>query len=106
MKSLAIFIVMVSIYNAQASIEYVESEQNRATPQEIASNRACFEELAAETIDSIERGRFPRHCGIRFPNNACTSCPYLGICLDQPKAYANLIRGGGNSLDWVHELDY
>jgi hypothetical protein len=46
MKSLAIFIVLVSFYNAQASIEYVESEQNRATPQEIATNRACFEELA------------------------------------------------------------
>jgi len=70
------------------------------------AQRRDFEELALATIGSIERGAFPPHCGIRFPNNPCTSCPYLGICLDQPAPYANLIRSGGNSLDWVHELDY
>jgi CRISPR/Cas system-associated exonuclease Cas4 (RecB family) len=70
------------------------------------AQRKDFEELALATIESIERGCFPRHCGIRFPNNPCTSCPYLGICLDQPAAHANLIRVEGNSLDWVHELDF
>jgi hypothetical protein len=70
------------------------------------SQRRDFEELALVTIASIERGSFPRHCGIRFPNNPCSSCPYLSICLDQPTPYANLVRSGGNSLDWVHELDY
>jgi hypothetical protein len=68
--------------------------------------RREFEELASVTIESIEKGHFSRHCGIRFPNNPCTSCPYLGICLEQPHAYANFTRAEGNSLDWIHELDY
>jgi hypothetical protein len=71
------------------------------------AQRRDFEELVLETIESIDRGSFRPHCGIRFPNNPCTSCPYLGICLNQPEAYAHLTRSvGGNSLDWIHELNY
>lgn len=38
--------LMLFIVNAQADIEYVETEESKATSMEIAQNRACFGELA------------------------------------------------------------
>lgn len=37
---------MLSILNADASIEHVEGDDIGPTEQEISRNRACFEELA------------------------------------------------------------
>ena len=37
--------LMLSIVHANASIEYVEGEEDSPSPQEVSRNRACFEDL-------------------------------------------------------------
>jgi hypothetical protein len=63
-------------------------------------------ELVQETISRIESGRFLPHSGVRFPQNGCVSCSYLGLCLgNQGLVEAKLIRRpGANDLDWIDEL--
>jgi hypothetical protein len=43
--------------------------------------RQGFGRLVENTIGQIESGYFLPHGGIRFPQNPCTSCPYVGLCL-------------------------
>src|SRR3954465_2759954 len=43
--------------------------------------RREFGELVEDTISQIEAAQFLPRPGIRFPQNGCTSCPYLGLCL-------------------------
>src|ERR1019366_5150683 len=45
--------------------------------------RQEFETLVDDTVRRIESGLFLPHSGIRFPQNPCTTCPFLGLCLDQ-----------------------
>ena len=45
--------------------------------------RREFERLVEDTIRRIESGEFLPHSGIRFPQNPCSSCPYVGLCLDR-----------------------
>jgi hypothetical protein len=68
--------------------------------------RQEFGRLLANTIGQIEAAQFPFHSGIRFPQNGCTSCSHIGLCLDDQKLIdANLIRtSGGNDLAWLDEL--
>jgi hypothetical protein len=41
----------------------------------------------------IESAQFLPHSGIRFPQNPCSSCPYVGLCLGRQEIiYANLVR--------------
>ncbi|MGA9897337.1 MAG: PD-(D/E)XK nuclease family protein, partial [Terriglobales bacterium] len=40
-----------------------------------------FGHLVADTIGRIESAQFLPHSGIRFPQNPCSTCPYLGLCL-------------------------
>jgi hypothetical protein len=70
--------------------------------------RREFGELAEETIRRIESANFLPHSGIRFPQNPCSNCPYLGFCLGKPKlAEASLVRRpGAENLDWLDELAY
>jgi hypothetical protein len=37
--------------------------------------------LVENTIRRIESADFLPHSGIRFPQNPCSSCPYVGLCL-------------------------
>ena len=62
--------------------------------------------LLANTISQIESAHFPFHSGIRFPQNGCTSCSHIGLCLDDQKLInGNLIRTSeGNDLVWLDEL--
>jgi hypothetical protein len=47
------------------------------------------------------------HPGIRFPSNGCTSCPYLGLCLqNQPLIDSKLLRRPGGNFGWLDELEY
>lgn len=48
MKNFSIVMFFVFSLTAFGSIEYVESEQSKATPAEISRNRSCFKELASE----------------------------------------------------------
>jgi hypothetical protein len=59
------------------------------------------------TVRRIESGLFLPHSGIRFPQNPCTTCPFLGLCLDQRDLVeAGLIRKPGVDLGLFDELAY
>jgi len=47
------------------------------------TNEQCeeFSRLVDDTIRRIESAQFLPHSGVRFPQNSCTSCPYVGLCL-------------------------
>jgi hypothetical protein len=70
--------------------------------------RREFSDLVHLTIQQIESAQFLPHSGIRFPQNPCSTCPYVGLCLGKPKlAAASLIRRpGAEHLGWLDELDY
>jgi len=63
--------------------------------------------LVENTIRQIEAGYFLPHSGIRFPQNPCTSCPYVGLCLGKNELVQNdLVRTRGDDLGWLDELAY
>ena len=70
--------------------------------------REEFGRLVESTIRRIESADFLPHSGIRFPQNPCTSCPYVGLCLGkQEMVDAAVVRSlGAESLDWLDELNY
>ena len=70
--------------------------------------RQEFGHLVESTIRRIESADFLPHSGIRFPQNPCSSCPYIGLCLgNQQIADASLVRRpGADSLDWLDEFNY
>ena len=69
--------------------------------------RREFGELVENTIQQIEAGSFLPHSGIRFPQNPCSTCPYVGLCLGkQELVEANLMRKPGDHLGWLDELNY
>src|SRR6266566_4236208 len=70
--------------------------------------RREFGQLVETTVRQIESAQFLPHSGIRFPQNPCSSCPYIGLCLGrQELVEAALIRRpGAESLDWLDELHY
>ena len=69
--------------------------------------RQKFEYLVENTIARIESAQFLPHSGIRFPQNPCTSCPYLGLCLGrQDLIEPALVRQPGDHLGWLDELTY
>ena len=68
--------------------------------------RQEFGELVENTIQQIEAGNFLPHSGIRFPQNPCTTCPYVGLCLGQQELIATLMRKPGDDLGWLDELNY
>jgi PD-(D/E)XK nuclease superfamily len=41
--------------------------------------RQEFGQLVRDTIQQIESAQFLPHSGIRFPQNPCSSCPYVGL---------------------------
>jgi len=70
--------------------------------------REEFGRLVEGTIRRIESADFPAHSGIRFPQNPCSSCPYVGLCLGKQEMIdaAVVRRPGADSLDWIDELNY
>jgi len=83
----------------------VEVQYLRATITE--EQRREFASLVEDTVKRIESGLFLPHSGIRFPQNPCTSCPFLGLCLDRPDLVAsNLIRKPGVDRGLFDELHY
>jgi PD-(D/E)XK nuclease superfamily len=69
--------------------------------------RREFGRLVEATVRQVETAQFPAHSGIRFPQNGCTSCSHLGLCLnDKNMVDVNLIRRpGASDLDWLDGLD-
>jgi hypothetical protein len=70
--------------------------------------REEFGHLVEESIHRIEAAEFLPHSGIRFPQNPCTSCSYIGLCLGrQELTKATLVRRpGAEDLGWLDELTY
>jgi len=63
--------------------------------------------LVENTIRQIESGYFLPHSGIRFPQNPCTSCPYVGLCLGRQELVDNtLVRRPGDGFGVFDELQY
>jgi hypothetical protein len=73
-----------------------------------ADQRQEFAALLEDTIQQIDSGRFLPHSGIRFPQNPCLSCAYVGLCLAKPElTETKLVRRLGGSLVGVFdELAY
>lgn len=69
--------------------------------------RREFEALVEDTVPRIEAGLFLPHSGIRFPQNPCTSCSFLGLCLNDRKLVdAGLVRTAGVDRGLFDELTY
>jgi hypothetical protein len=67
--------------------------------------RQEYGRLVEETVRQIEAAQFPQHSGIRFPQNPCLSCAYIGLCLDRREMVdLRLTRQRGADLDWLDEL--
>jgi hypothetical protein len=70
--------------------------------------RSEFGRLVENTIRRIESAEFLPHSGVRFPQNPCSSCPYIGLCLGRQELIdASLVRRpGAEDLGWLDELNY
>ncbi len=72
-----------------------------------AEQQEEFGRLVEDTVGRIEAAQFLPHSGVRFPQNPCTSCSYIGLCLGRPEIIdARLIRRPGQELDWLDELTF
>ena len=81
----------------------VEVQYLRATIGE--EQRKEFEDLVEHTVRGVESGLFLPHSRIRFPQNPCTSCPFVGLCLEQRDLVdAALVRKPGVDLGLFDEL--
>jgi hypothetical protein len=69
--------------------------------------RAEYGQLVEDTVQRIESAQFLPHSGVRFPQNPCTSCSFLGLCLGKTDlAETALVRRPGDHLAWLNELDF
>ena len=70
--------------------------------------RREFSDVVQDTIQRIEAAQFLPHSGIRFPQNPCSTCPYVGLCLGKsPMVEAGLIRRpGAQDFGVFDELAY
>lgn len=84
----------------------VEIQYLRTTITE--AQRDEFGRLVEDTIQRIESAEFMPHSGVRFPQNPCSSCPYVGLCLGQQQLVdVNLARRpGAEDLGWLDELNF
>jgi hypothetical protein len=68
--------------------------------------RRDFGQLARVTIERIESGEFHPQGDIRSPDNGCTRCSYLGLCLPgTSRTGAPLVNLTGGQRGWADELD-
>ena len=92
---------IVFVRKRLVEIQYLRTTITDAQRQE-------FGQLVRDTIQHIESAQFLPHSGIRFPQNPCSSCPYVGLCLGkQQLAAARLVRRpGAQDFGWLDELNY
>jgi hypothetical protein len=64
---------VVFVRKRLVEIQYLRTTISEAQRQEIG-------QLVEDTIRRIESAQFLPHSGIRFPQNPCSTCPYLGLC--------------------------
>jgi PD-(D/E)XK nuclease superfamily len=70
--------------------------------------RREFADVVADTVQRIESAQFLPHGGVRFPQNPCSTCPYIGLCLGKPELVQTRLerRLGAENLGWLDELNY
>jgi hypothetical protein len=70
--------------------------------------RREFGQLVEDTVQRIESAQFLPHSGIRFPQNPCSTCPYVGLCLGKQELVDAALtrRPGAENLGWLDELAY
>jgi PD-(D/E)XK nuclease superfamily len=70
--------------------------------------RQQFSDIVHDTIRRIGSAQFLLHSGIRFPQNPCSTCPYVRLCLGKTQlAEARLIRRpGAQNFGLFDELTY
>ncbi len=91
---------VVFVRKRQPEIQYLHSTITEEQRRE-------FGQLVEDTVAQIEAAQFLAHPGIRFPQNGCTSCAYLGLCLqNQPLVDTKLVRRAGGDFGWLDQLDY
>jgi hypothetical protein len=92
---------VVFVRKKMVEVQYLKTTISEAQREE-------FGRLVEDTVGRIEAAEFLPHSGIRFPQNPCTTCPYVGLCLGQQSIVnMNLVRcPGADSLGWLDELDY
>jgi len=92
---------VVFVRKSQVEVQYLRTTITDEQRQE-------FGHLVEGTIRRIESADFLPHSGIRFPQNPCSSCPYVGLCLGKQEiADAALVRRpGAEDLGWLDELNY
>jgi hypothetical protein len=84
----------------------VEIQYLRATITD--AQRREFGSLVEDTIARIESAQFLPHSGVRFPQNPCSTCPYLGLCVGKQDMVEKALvrRPGAETLGWLDELVY
>ncbi len=69
--------------------------------------RREFGELVGDTVAQIEAAQFLPRSGIRFPQNGCTTCSYMGLCLkDQQLVDTKLWQRAGGDVGLFDDVDY
>jgi CRISPR/Cas system-associated exonuclease Cas4 (RecB family) len=92
---------VVFVRKRMVEIQYLQTTITDAQREE-------FSRLVEDTIRRIESAEFLPHSGIRFPQNPCSNCPYVGLCLGkQEMVDISLVRRpGAQDLGWLDELNY
>ena len=92
---------VVFVRKRLAEVQYLRTTITEEQRQE-------FGHLVESTIRRIESADFPPHSGIRFPQNPCSSCPYVGLCLGKQEMIdaAVVRRPGADNLGWLDELNF
>jgi len=91
---------VVFVRKRLVEVQYLRATINHEQRQEFAA-------LVEDTVHRIESGLFLPHSGIRFPQNPCTSCSFIGLCLGkQHLVDAALVHKPGVDLGLFDELIY
>jgi hypothetical protein len=72
------------------------------------AQRQEFSDIVHDTIRRIESAQFLPHSGIRFPQNPCSTCPYIGLCLGKPQLVETRLvrRPGAQDFGVFDDLTY
>ena len=92
---------VVFVRKRLAEVQYLRTTITEEQRQE-------FGQLVDDTIRRIQSAQFLPHSGIRFPQNPCSTCPYVGFCLGRQDLAASALvrRPGAEDLGWLDELAY
>jgi len=91
---------IVFVRKRQVEVQYLRATISEGRRQEFAT-------LVDDTVRRIESGLFLPNSGIRFPQNPCTTCPFIGLCLDKSELVETaLVRKPGVDLGLFDELSF